>query len=266
MNITFSIRTHKGNKRAGNEDNFFTNGIILTPELYDKPFSFDAYMPAPIVLAVCDGMGGEERGELASGIAVQKLKELQHTILNTSSKNLPKAVQTYIKAANDEINSFGVRTGTTIALAVINKKGIYCFNVGDTRIYCFRGSNFKQVTNDHTQGAEIAGSGIISMKQARRKKDGYKLTRCIGFGNCYNMDSYPVIKEKCRLLICSDGLTDMVSDSEIKNILASITETSGAAEQLLKSALDNGGNDNVTVITADIPFTSFLSPIIKNRR
>lgn len=266
MNVIFSVRSHKGNMRGNNEDNLFASGIMLPPEFCDRPFSVDASVPAPVILAVCDGMGGEERGELASRIAVIKLTELQRTIIDTPPKEINVAVQAYIEAANYEISSYGVRSGTTIALAAITEKGVYCFNVGDTRIYCLQSGIFTQMTNDHTQGAEIARSGIISMEQARQSKSGNKLTRCIGFGNCYNMDSYPAIKGKCRLLLCSDGLTDMVSDLEIKNILVAVEKPSDAAEQLLKLALSHGGKDNVTIITADIPRISFWEPIIKKFR
>ncbi len=266
MNVIFSVRSHKGNTRGNNEDNLFAAGIMLLPEFCDRPFSVDASVPAPVVLAVCDGMGGEKRGELASRIAVIKLTELQKTIIDTSPKEMNRVVQAYIEAANYEISAYGVRSGTTIALAVITEKGVYCFNVGDTRIYCLQSGMFTQVTNDHTQGAEIARSGIIPMEQARQSKSGNKLTRCIGFGNCYNMDSYPAIKGKCRLLLCSDGLTDMVSDLEIKKILSDTDGTSDAAEQLLQLALNNGGKDNVTVIAADISHNSFSDRIIKNFR
>lgn len=266
MNVIFSVRSHKGNVRSNNEDNLYAAGIMLPSEFCDRPFSADASVSAPIILAVCDGMGGEERGELASRIAVKNLTELQRTIGNIMPKEMDKVVQAYIEMANYEISTYGVRSGTTIALSVINDKGVYCFNVGDTRIYCLQSDMFTQVTNDHTQGAEIARSGIISMEQARQSKSGNKLTRCIGFGNCYNIDSYPAIKGKCRLLLCSDGLTDMVSDLEIKNILVAAEKPSDAAEQLLKLALSHGGKDNVTIITADIPRISSWEPIIKKFR
>lgn len=266
MNMMFSVRSHKGNMRGNNEDNLFAAGITLPPEFCDRPFSIDASVTAPVILAVCDGIGGEELGELASRIAVIKLSELQRTIGYASPKEINGAVQAYIEAANYEISSYGVRSGTTIALAAVTEKGVHCFNVGDSRIYCLQSGMFTQVTNDHTQGAEIARSGIISMEQARQSKSGNKLTRCIGFGNCFNMDSYPAIKGKCRLLLCSDGLTDMVSDLEIKNILVAAEKPSDAAEQLLELALSHGGKDNVTIITVDIPRVSFWESIIKKFR
>lgn len=263
MKVMFSVRSHKGCKRRGNEDNLFAGGMILTPEFYNRAFSLDAIADLPMILAVCDGMGGEERGELASGIAVKKLAELQDAIKNAPPKDMRKAVQEYIESANNEIGSFGIRSGTTIALAVITEKGVHCFNVGDTRIYSLRSDSFSQVTNDHTQGAELARSGIIPMDSARRSKNGNKLTRCIGFGNRFAVDSYPVIKGKCRLLICSDGLTDTVPDYEIMRILSAVKDISEASEQLLQLALNNGGKDNITVIAADVPGNSF-SELVKN--
>ncbi|MCM1059923.1 MAG: protein phosphatase 2C domain-containing protein [Eubacterium sp.] len=266
MNIAFSVRSHKGNTRISNEDNFFANGVILPQKFRNNPFSIDADIPVPVILAVCDGMGGEEHGEMASEIAVKKLSEFQYAFMSSLPHDLNKTVQICIEAANNEISSYHMRSGTTIALAVISKKGVYCFNVGDSRIYTLCKGFFKQVTNDHTQGAEIARSRIISAERARHEKNGNKLIRCIGFGNCYNAESYPVIKERCRLLICSDGLTDMVSDTEIKNILCTAEKISEAADKLLKSALNHGGKDNVTLITADISGNSFVFPIRKKFR
>jgi protein phosphatase len=106
--------------------------------------------------------------------------------------------------------------------------------MGDSRIYCLTQSSFKQITNDHTL------------------TDGRKLTRCIGIGNVINAESYPAISGKCRILICSDGLTDMVGDSEIENVMKVSERTADAANTFLGLALKNGGRDNITLIVADI--------------
>ena len=260
MKVIYSVRSHKGNIREKNEDNFFADGITLLAECENKPFSIDASASSPIVLAVCDGMGGEESGEFASSTAVKKLSEAKLQ----SQKDLNSAVRNCIEAANDEISSSGKRSGTTLALAVISEKGAHCFNVGDSRIYLLKKGSFSRITNDHTEGAEKVKSGVISEEKERQSKGGNKLTRCIGIGNYRSAENYPVITGKYRLLICSDGLTDMVSDAEIKKIAMENPKIADVAEKLLQTALNNGGEDNITIIAADISHSRF-SGVLKRK-
>jgi protein phosphatase len=222
--ILYSIRCNVGNKRLNNEDNFYADGVFLTPEMRDKSFSIDAMANMPLILAVCDGMGGEENGEIASLAAARKLSEYNNNLQNC------------IDEINIEIGKTG-RAGTTLVLASIDRKGISCFNIGDSRAYALSKKGFFRVTNDHI---------VITVSGKR------KLTRCIGIGSNQTAESYPVIRDKCRLLLCSDGLYDMVADTEIERILRESIKASSAADLLLQTALDNGGNDNITIITADV--------------
>lgn len=248
MKIMYSVRSHKGNVREKNEDNFFANGITLLPEYENKPFSADAGAFTPIVLAVCDGMGGEECGEFASLTAVKMLSTAKLHL----QKDLNGAVRNYIESVNEAINSSGKRSGTTLALAVIRRNGAFCFNVGDSRIYLLKKGVFSRLTNDHTTGAEYVRNGEIPVENERKIEDGHKLTRCIGIGNYRSAENYPVIGGKYRLLICSDGLSDMLEDDEIKKIMSENTRVSDVAETLTQAALKKGGKDNLTVIAADI--------------
>ncbi len=254
MKVMYSVRSHKGNVREKNEDNFFADGITLLAEYGDKPFSIDASAFSPIVLAVCDGMGGEESGEFASSTAVKKLSEAKLQ----SQKELNSAVRNCIEATNDEISSSGKRSGTTLALAVISEKGTHCFNVGDSRIYVLRKKNFIRVTNDHTKGAEKVKNGVLPAEKERQHEGGNKLTRCIGIGNYRSAENYPMISGKYRLLICSDGLTDMVTDDEIKKAVSENAKIADVADNLLQAALKKGGKDNITIIAADISHSRFL--------
>lgn len=263
MTVTFSARSHTGRSRQNNEDNLFADGTIIPREFVGRPFQLDASCQAPLLLAVCDGMGGEDCGELASEIAVTTLQEHQGSIRAASKKEIGIAVQEYINAADRSIKSYGRRSGTTLALAVINEDGISCFNVGDSRVYVFKDSVLSQVTHDHTQGAELALSGRISPEQARCSTNGNKLTRCLGIGNCCSLESYPAIRKGCRILLCSDGLSDMVSDAEIERILSGSEHISQAAEALLQAALSHGGMDNITLIAAEFYPNTFIEGIIK---
>lgn len=240
MKIEYSARSHVGCVRDNNEDNLYVDGVILTPAERECPFAIDGYENYPAIFAVCDGIGGEENGELASYIAVHKLLETAATVKTVRHIHLDKILQGLVNDINKTIYfegvSLGKRMGTTMALAVASKCGIHCFNIGDSRIYALHRGKFNQITNDHT----------ISNKQ------GSKLTRCIGIGDNLAIESYPPIPPNSRILICSDGLTDMVGMDEIEDILRSSNKTANAADYLLNVALSHGGKDNITVIVANI--------------
>lgn len=254
MKAIYSVRSHKGKIREKNEDNFLADEIFLTAEYRNKPFSIDASAFSPFVLAVCDGVGGEENGEFASITAVKKISEAKLHL--QTDQNI--AVSQCVEEVNNEIRSIGKRSGTTLALAIISEKSTHFFNVGDSRIYVLKNNSFRRITNDHTAGADKVRNGIVSEEYERSCRDGNKLTRCIGIGQYRSAESYPEIKGKYRLLICSDGLTDMLTDKEIENITSENSNVSDASEKLLQAAMDKGGEDNITIIVADVSHDYFL--------
>lgn len=241
--IMVSVRSGRGKVRAENEDNFFAGGITLPTDLNGRDFSLDGVLPCNTVLAVCDGVGGEAMGKEASEIAVKRLADMQEHLINSRSDSLSSAVHAYISNADSGISTLKARAGTTLALAVIQKGRIYCFNVGDSRIYSFRKGKLSRITNDHNTSA-------FPIKNENVGEN--KLTRCIGIGHNSHAESYPPIKGKCRLLLCSDGLSGMISDGEIEKTLASFGNISEAADKLLEKALKAGGRDNVTIVIADL--------------
>lgn len=269
MDIVYSARSHKGLVRENNEDNFFADGICLTPKFRSRPFSIDCTAVVPAVLAVCDGMGGSEDGEEASRIATELLGDFQNFIKTSPSERLGGVINDYVEKASYSVNSYSQKTGTTLALAVIIKNRIRCFNIGDSRIYSLNSGHFSRVTNDHTKGQRLVENGTVAQNDARTIKGGNSLTRCIGMGQSFEVESYSPIEPDCRLLICSDGLSDMVSDEVIEQLLKIAKNTCECADALLKTALENGGGDNVTLIVADVKRdTAFrrISDFFKKRR
>ena len=259
--IRVSVRSCRGKVRADNEDNFFVGGMTLPSDLQGRDFSLDIVLPVPAVLAVCDGVGGEAMGKEASATAVKRLAEIQDYLIGSRSDNLGAAVRAYILNADSGISLLGKRAGTTLALAVIQKGHIHCFNVGDSRIYCFKSGKLFRVTNDHTSAVLDSEKKGINSEQARKAAGGNKLTRCIGIGNNNRAEEYPQIKGKCKLLICSDGLTDMLPDVEIEKIIACSNGVGGAADRLIAEALRSGGKDNITLITAELYGDGFINKL-----
>ncbi len=256
MRVIFSVRSHIGYTRKNNEDNLFADGITLPSDICSNTFSLDSESVAPVTLAVCDGLGGEDNGEIASAMAVNKMTEINDIIKSSAQSNLFQIVENYTQELNDEIHfasqRTGKRMGTTLALTLVLKKGVYCFNIGDTRIYSMKNNKFSQITNDHTAAAERVRAGIISAEQARCEKNRHKLTKCIGIGKQSTAEKYPPIRGKCRILICSDGLTEMINDDEIKMLMSKIFTANEAADALLCLALKRGGLDNITLIVCDV--------------
>lgn len=256
MNIRYSARSHIGLVRDKNEDNLYVDGVFLDESFINNPFSIDGYSERPIILAICDGMGGEQNGEEASQIAVKALNTVSFHTKNISFDDALQLVQEYANDVNAKIHSkyedINMRVGTTLALVAVTRCGIMCYSIGDTRIYTFGKKGLCQITNDHTLAADKVKSGIITKEQANVDKDRHKLLRCIGIGDDHTVEGYPIIRSSCRLLICSDGLTDMVSDSDIELIMRRMSNTSNAADELLYLALQNGGRDNTSIIVADV--------------
>jgi len=276
MIIEYSARSHVGWVREKNEDNLYVDGITLLPEDSKRTFAISGSKLPPAIFAVCDGMGGEEKGEVASLYAVQVLSDMSGQIKSTiprfrrpkknkaflaASRRLDETIQSYVQKAIETIrsdyNNTGRRVGTTLAMTIIAENGIYCFNMGDSRIYCLQEPTFWQVTNDHTLISEKIRNGALTPDQIKEyqennDKANNKLTRCMGIGGVFSAEGYKAIYGNCRILICSDGLTDMVNEAGIENVMNNSNRAADAADALLGMALDNGGEDNVTVIVADV--------------
>jgi len=240
--------------RENNEDNLYVDGIILPPDTYARPFSIDGITNAPTIFAVCDGMGGESDGEIASLLAVQALTDTDERIKTTSTEKWCDIIQDFANEASEAINAeakpYGKRMGTTIALVIVEIGGIHCFNIGDSRIYALFPEAFMQITKDHV----LAGS--------------HKLTGCIGIGDERTVENYLPITNKCRILICSDGLTDLVEASSIENAMRIHSKIEDAANELIEIALAEGGSDNITIIMldADLPKKSLLRNFLKKMK
>ena len=220
------------------------------------------------VFAVCDGMGGEADGDFASLTAVTTLAEHVKAIKSAAANAEPEktrqihaAVRKFAADANNRLCSAmstrRVRMGTTLVLVVIAKDTVYPYNLGDSRIYAHRFSKgLFRVSKDHTLAAQKVEMGILTEEEAGRDRGRHVLTQYLGVFE----DEITVVpaaaeplpfNENCRLLLCSDGLTEMVADARIEEILRAFPNAGDAAERLLTEALGNGGRDNVTCVVVD---------------
>lgn len=232
--------SHKGKIRKNNEDYY---QIIL-------PSSVNRFKESIFILA--DGMGGYNKGDVASKLAVHSFIEFY---TRSEERRLVNKIYTALTNANKNVYDRSVKSsqyagmGTTIALLVIYNDLAIISNVGDSRIYHYTDNHLSQVSEDHSWVKEIGLSDEEAINHPKRNV----ITRTIG----KNSEVIPYlhtipIKKGDIFLLCSDGLTTHVSNENIKKILASKASLRDKQRILLKLALDGGGKDNITTILAQI--------------
>lgn len=244
MNI--SALTDVGLVRNTNEDMFFQSS--------DKSF--------PLFI-VADGMGGHNAGETASKMAVDIIR--QYFIDNKRSldneKKLISIIKNSIKEANKKIYKTSKQStslsgmGTTITLAYILKGNIYIGHVGDSRAYIISNGHIYQITEDHSLVQELVKNGSITIEEGKTHPQRNMITRAAGTSEDIEVDI--IIKSFNKsdiLLICSDGLSNMVNDNEIIHTFNNESLIKKACEDLIKKAKDNGGKDNITVIAIELVY------------
>ena len=255
--VKFAVRSETGNVRKNNEDNFFCNGIYMTPSEANRPFFMKGVADVPCVFAVFDGMGGHDCGEIASLTAAETLSEHSAEILMGEHES----VDAYVKAANakltDLMNAKGIKTGTTMVLAVFGKHFFTAYNLGDSRIYSVKDGILTRINDDHTVAEDMVREGRLSARHAESSRWSNVLTRYIGmraddFASTPDIYALRGYDENRRVLLCSDGLNKMLSHREISGIMKNYESTDDTVNALTEAALMKGGVDNVTCIVIDV--------------
>ncbi|MDO5714259.1 MAG: Stp1/IreP family PP2C-type Ser/Thr phosphatase [Tissierellia bacterium] len=225
--------TDVGKVRKNNEDAYFI------PER-DEPF-----------FLLADGMGGHLAGEMASSLAISLISE---ELRNISKNRIKTNIYNAIEKANNVIYQESLSNpdyhgmGTTLSLLYVGKGKIYYSNIGDSRIYLFKDNNLIQLTRDDSFVNYLLDVGEITEEEAKNHPRKNVLTKALGTSEIFDVKVHEKVSEKGeKFLICSDGLTSMVSFERIREIIKdySIEE---AANLLLKEALDKGGCDNITLL------------------
>ena len=214
----------------------------------------------PNLFVVADGMGGHNAGDFASKYAVETLLE---TIRVNPENNPIKIIRTAIETANSSILKEAAEhetmsgMGTTIVLTTIVGDYAYVANVGDSRLYLINDERIIQITKDHSLVEEMVRMGEISEEDARNHPDKNIITRALGAERTVDIDFFDLkLEPDSTILMCSDGLSNMVEDSKLEEIILDQTEElPKKGEKLLKEANQNGGKDNIAVILVE-PFTN----------
>lgn len=247
MRIQVGARTDLGRVRSNNEDSF-----KLVPELN--------------LFILSDGMGGEAHGEVASNLAVEAiaahcLESLQKTELpnlvdprpelNEKTNRLASAVQLANRMIYESAHKHAAQRGmgATVVAIWINDQRLSVAHVGDSRLYLLRGGEFQQMTDDHSLVAEQVRRGVLTKEQAESSDMQSVLIRALGIEPEVQVDADEhLLMEGDILVLCSDGLSRMVSDLEIASTLLSRTGMQSTTDRLIELANEYGGEDNVSVV------------------
>lgn len=239
---TFSS-TDVGRRREMNQDYMFT--------------SETAVGKLPNLLLVADGMGGHKAGEYASRRAIEIIVEHitagdSNQAVTLMKKAIIEANRQLLKESLLDDDKMGM--GTTIVAATVIGTKLLAANVGDSRLYVVGEDGIKQITRDHSVVAEMVRMGKINKSEARFHPDKNKITRAVGVFPAVDVDFFEVeLKQNDYVLLCSDGLTNMVEEKEILSILLDQNDIKEKTATLIEEANKNGGTDNITVVIAE-PF------------
>ena len=215
----------------------------------------DAYVAEPPLFAIADGMGGAQAGEVASGLAAAVLEEATGDERGEErvASLIQEANRRVFQRSNEDAATSGMGTTMTVAL-VDNSDGTIAFgHVGDSRAYRVRGGELEQLTDDHSLVGELVRSGRLSPEEAESHPQRSVITRALGTEPDVDVDTFTVEAEPGDIyLLCSDGLTDMISPRDILAAVEASDDLEDAARALVGAANAGGGEDNITVVLFQI--------------
>ncbi len=283
----FGAVSHAGLVRSKNEDHFLVSQAVREHRVLLSNVPED-HIPVEMgdegyVMIVADGMGGMAAGEVASRQAIATgLKLIQNSpkwgfkinkkeareFFERVNRHFQEIDRALTEQSSSDRRLFGM--GTTLTAAYSVGVDLFIMHVGDSRAYLYRNGNLQQLTKDHTVAQAMADAGRIAPEDVRHHKRRNALTNFLGghSGKVNAAVRWLRLADADRLLLCSDGLTEMVDDATIAAILSRHPEPSEAAQALLEESLRQGGKDNVTVVIAryHIPGLSPASTLVSHAR
>jgi protein phosphatase len=240
--VKFAGKSDKGLLRSQNEDAF----CIIGGSGGD-----------PLLLVVADGMGGHLAGDIASQTAITVIREsLAENPLDVASKDaIENRLLALAQAANEkiykksltELNCFGM--GTTLIIAVVTGASLAVAHIGDSCAYYFRDGEINKITTDHTYVEELVRIGTLTREEAARHPKRNVITRAVGSMGRILPDMYWVdLRDGDRVLLCTDGLSKMISESEIAEAVLASGDPDEICGALISKSNTRGGLDNITVL------------------
>ncbi len=215
------------------------------------------------IAVVCDGMGGAQAGNVASAVAVEAfsaaLEDACKEGIPPDAERKQELLRKACRTANTQVHQLSLSNpechgmGTTLVAALILSHEIFVVNVGDSRCYIFADNCLNQITSDHSLVQVLVDCGDITPEEARTHPKKNLITRALGIEEEIRCDIFKVDRhEGDKLLLCSDGLTNVVTDETLKSELSLLVSPEDTARMLLSLAVEQGAPDNVTVILAQL--------------
>lgn len=229
--------THVGQKRSINQDYIY--------------FSDEPVGNLPNLYIVADGMGGHKAGDKASSFAVE---EFVNYIQNAQEEHPLILMRNAMDCVNENLYHLAVSKpefegmGTTFVAAVVMDETMYVMNIGDSRLYILA-EQLSQITMDHSLVEELVRSGQLTKEEAKNHPQKNVITRAVGVDSKVKADFFQIsIEDVKSILLCSDGLTNMITEQTIKYVLENTKSIQNATDALIGLANDNGGLDNISVV------------------
>jgi serine/threonine protein phosphatase PrpC len=286
VDVEFGALSHPGKVRENNEDHYLVTRRSRTRQVLASNLP-EGYLPVSAddnayVIVVADGLGGEAFGELASKLALRTAWDLSMSEIKWTLKvgerevqELKEKAELYFQLIDRALIQEGrvkpqmAGMGTTLTFAYTIGSNAFVFHVGDSRAYLFRGDRLIRLTRDHTVAQKLVDAGVLTPESVATSSFRNMLTNCLGCSK----EGVKVEMRHIRvedgdvLLLCSDGLTDMVDEDAMSKTLNAHVVPQEACQALLDQALDNGGRDNVTMVLArySIPNRRRTKPERKER-
>lgn len=272
VRVDYAAQTHQGLVRTNNEDHYFVTrfGRFLTPLATNlEGAAQSVFEEEGYGMAVADGLGGAAGGEHASSTAIKGFLSLifrtPDWIISAeadAADRLMKRIAEYFRQIDQLLVEAGKYDpelegmGTTLTLACNIGESLVVAHLGDSRAYLYRAGKLHQLTHDHTVAQALVDQGLIRRKEEAASRLQHSLTKLLGgVGRQCEVDAQRILlHDQDVLLLCTDGLTDMVDDASIAAVLARSSSAAQAAQELIDHALKNGGVDNVSVVVARYGF------------
>ena len=256
-----SYGTDTGQIRATNEDSFFVDGKCTHVFGESEHGCYVEQTEGTHVFGLFDGMGGEDYGEIASELCAKAMESAYEGITSAVPDDIRGLMTEVCRSADNAICDMikergAIAGGSTFVSACVLGDTVQVYWLGDSRVYLWQDGVLEQLTCDHTVAAAKIAAGIYSAEEGTDSYDHHALTHFIGMnrldeGMTVTACEPRQFKEGSAVLLCSDGLTDMLTDAEIAEILSE--DSAAPALQLIAQALENGGRDNVTCIVIKKP-------------
>jgi protein phosphatase len=250
--IRFGIKTDIGQARMNNQDAVFALATHSASAFNQPSFG---------VFVVADGMGGHEHGEIASAIAARVVADhIQRTLLipmlaGSPVEDVLEILETAVQKANENIQGEVPDGGTTITFAVLVDNRAYLGQVGDSRAYIISGGKIEQITRSHTLVDRLIELGQLTKEEVNSPNVNVKnvLYRALGQGEVLEVDTLTrQLKNDDYLLLCSDGLWNLVQDEDLQKIVVEASNPQEACDTLVSLANEKGGHDNISVIVVRV--------------